>query len=216
VKSKLIIGSLFIFWVISPSVLYSQTDWVAKAKAKWSKAEVEQANTGATRNRLSEEEKALYLLTNLARMNGKKFYKEWAAPFMKERNTPATSYTQTLKTDLEKTKGLAPLKVNMDLVSAATYHAKDMGKTGQTGHDSSDGTSTFKRIRKYHDGGAMAENCSYGYSGAMDILMQLLIDEGVSSLGHRNTILNGIYTQMGVAIQPHEVYGYNCVTDFSD
>ena len=64
--------------------------------------------------------------------------------------------------------------------------------------------------KKWHFNG---ECCDYGHNNALDIIMSLLIDEGISSLGHRNICLSS-YSKIGVAIQPHKLYGYNAVMDF--
>ena len=47
----------------------------------------------------------------------------------------------------------------------------------------------------------------------LEIVIQLLIDQGVSSLGHRYICL-GTYARVGVSIKPHKSYGTNCVLDF--
>ncbi len=91
-----------------------------------------------------------------------------------------------------------------------------MGKTGKIGHKSTDGTKTFVRIKRYAKGGYMGENCAYGPSDPLAIVMQLLVDDGVPSLGHRKTILSSNYKFVGIAIEPHKKYGHNCVQDFSD
>jgi uncharacterized protein YkwD len=60
----------------------------------------------------------------------------------------------------------------------------------------------------------MAENCDYGNNKAFDIVMSLLIDEDVPSLGHRENILDPEYKYVGTSIQPHKRYDWNCVIDF--
>jgi uncharacterized protein YkwD len=62
----------------------------------------------------------------------------------------------------------------------------------------------------YHVG----ENCSYGYDQAIDIVISLLIDEGVPDMGHRKNTLNDQFNSVGVAIRPHKEYRVNCVIDF--
>ena len=62
----------------------------------------------------------------------------------------------------------------------------------------------------------IAENCSYGPSEALAIVVQLLVDEGLTPPGHRNTILSAEYKVIGVAIRQHKSWRYNCVQDFSD
>ena len=101
------------------------------------------------------------------------------------------------------------------LYKASKYHAKDSGKKGIVGHTSSDGTSFSDRLPKYVKGwNRIAENCSYGYNSAVDIVSQLLLDENVPSLGHRKSILNVELQYIGVSIQPHKKYRFNCVMDF--
>jgi uncharacterized protein YkwD len=45
-------------------------------------------------------------------------------------------------------------------------------------------------------------------------VLQLLIDEGIEDLGHRNNILNPRFNSIGVSIKPHKSYDYNCVMSF--
>ena len=59
------------------------------------------------------------------------------------------------------------------------------------------------------------ENCSYGYSRGIDVVMQLLIDKGVKSLGHRKNLLSNS-VGMGASIQPHKTYAHCAVLDFWD
>jgi hypothetical protein len=47
----------------------------------------------------------------------------------------------------------------------------------------------------------------------LEIVLQLLIDEDVPSLGHRRILLEK-YQTIGVSIQPHSHYGFNAVLDF--
>ena len=59
----------------------------------------------------------------------------------------------------------------------------------------------------------MGECCHYGNSDALDIVIKLLIDRNVASLGHRRVCF-GDYTALGVSIRPHTTYGKNAVLDF--
>jgi len=181
----------------------------AQSYSEWSSSELARANT-ASGTSLSKAEQDVFLYCNLARLDGAKFMRTYAAKYL----TGGSSYVSSLKRDLQQVKNRPMLYPEQNLCYTAAIHAQDMGSHGMTGHDSSDGTECFDRIGSYYKCGTAAENCSYGYSGALDIVMQLLIDDGVSSLGHRKSILNAEYNAMGTSIRPHKGYGYNCVQDF--
>ena len=58
-----------------------------------------------------------------------------------------------------------------------------------------------------------AENTSYGFDSAMDIVMQLLVDDGVSSRGHRKNLFSEYGTVTGVASGYHAKFAHmSCIT----
>lgn len=178
-------------------------------------ARAQNLNTAKDVSYLSDEEKKVIYLMNLARHDGQKFAKEYLDAYVEEKGMKDNRFVKSLYETLSETKGLVPFQPSQKLTNASNYHAKDMGKSGKIGHNSTDGTKFAKRLRKYSSGGAMGENCSYGYDDAISIVMQLLIDKGVPSLGHRKNILKPTYRYIGVAIEPHKKYRFNCVQDFS-
>ena len=183
----------------------------AQTFSEWSAQELAKANTAQNTN-LSEQEKLVFLYCNLARLDGAKFARTYAAKYL----TGNSSYVASLKRDLQQVKNRPMLYPEKNLCATAAMHAIDMGTKGMTGHNSSDGTACFTRIGKYYKCGNAAENCSYGYSDALDIVMQLLIDDGLPSVGHRVNILNATYNAMGTSIKIHKTYRYNCVQDFGE
>ena len=160
------------------------------------------------------------MLVNLARMDGKKYLQTYFQEFTKntpynEMNSSSNKYVVSLKTDLDNVINLPMLMPDEGLYKAAKYHAKDSGKNGLVGHTSSNGNSMSKRLPKYVQGwNRLAENCSYGYNEAVNIVGQLLLDDNVPSLGHRKSILDNRLEFIGVAIAPHTKYRFNCVMDF--
>ena len=52
-----------------------------------------------------------------------------------------------------------------------------------------------------------------GSNNPVEIIIHLLIDKDIASLGHRKILL-GKYTSAGVSIQPHAEYRFNTVLDF--
>ena len=55
--------------------------------------------------------------------------------------------------------------------------------------------------------GSWAENIAYGNNDAIEIVMQLFIDDGVSSRGHRDNIV-GAYGEVAVSNCCHSTYTY--------
>ena len=200
------------YLLILTLVLFACTNLCAQqTNSEWSDDEIKQANTAAGTS-LSEEEQLVILYCNLARLNGAKFLETYADDYL----SGTSKYEASLRKELKTISNLPMLQPEANLCKSAKYHAEDMGKNGRTGHSSTNGQGFADRLYSYYDGGAIAENCSYGHKHALDIVMQLLIDQGVESLGHRRNILNRSYTAIGVCITTHTQYKYNCVQDFGD
>lgn len=108
------------------------------------------------------------------------------------------------------------LRWSKGLWRAARDHAKDQGPRGATGHDGSDGSSMDTRIRRYGSwSGTAAENIDYGSANARDVLISLIVDDGVPSRGHRRNIYNPNIRVMGGACGPHTRYRVMCVLDYA-
>lgn len=175
---------------------------------KWTQAEFDEANTAKSDNYLTEQEKLVIFYSNLARINGKLFADTYVKQYTADMEN--TAYIKSLFEDLNKQPKTAPLKSSKELFEIAKGHAVTSGKTGHVGHN--EFSARYKNALKKYWG--VAENCSYGHDDAFLIIIQLLIDEGVSSLGHRKSILSAAYEFVGTSIQPHTEYDYNCVMSF--
>lgn len=119
--------------------------------------------------------------------------------------------------ELKKMQPVEPLTYDEELAKAARFHCEDCGPDGLTGHNSSDGTSMGKRVSRFvKDRMSLGENISYGSSIAEDIVLKLVIDDGVPSRGHMKNIMSSSFHRAGVAIGPHKQYRYMCTIDFSE
>jgi uncharacterized protein YkwD len=117
---------------------------------------------------------------------------------------------------LKKTKPAGLLKVSKGLSRAARDHTIDQGKTGKTGHNGSDGSDPFKRMNRYGKWTSTAgENISYGEENAREIVLQLLIDDGVSSRGHRKNIMNPAFGIAGISCGSHKDYRWMATMDMA-
>lgn len=83
---------------------------------------------------------------------------------------------------------LPPLTFSQDVANAAKGHALDVNAKGHIG---SDGSSMSQRLAKIggNSFSYMAENTSSGKSG-QNLTMDLVIDDGVNSRGHRTNIFH--------------------------
>ena len=112
------------------------------------------------------------------------------------------------------------LRPERGLSLAAKDHVADQGRTGGTGHNGSDGSTPDIRMMRYgaftdqqwRGGG---ENIAYGPTTGRDIVICLLVDDGVPGRGHRTNLLNNVYTQTGVGFGPQSYYGRNCTINYA-
>ena len=103
-----------------------------------------------------------------------------------------------------------------EVAKAAKDHADDTGPKGITGHDGSDGSTLGDRLQKYGNPvSTYGENLSYGQDKAMDVVIQLLIDDGVQGRGHRTNIFNPAFRVMGCHTGQHKAYTYMTCIDYA-
>jgi uncharacterized protein YkwD len=108
-----------------------------------------------------------------------------------------------------------PLALSPGLCRAAADHCRDQAN-GAMGHNGSDGSNPASRINRYGKWqGAWAENIAYGKRSARDIVLALIIDDGVRGRGHRKNIFNPNYNVAGAAYGSHARFGSVCDIDFA-
>ena len=118
---------------------------------------------------------------------------------------------------LEAARPVGPLRFNEGLARAARLHARDLGPRGALEHVGSDGSRLSDRLNRlgtWH--GLIAENISTLEEDPRQVVIQLLVDDGVPSRGHRLTIFNPDLHQAGVGSAPHRDYQVVTVIDYAD
>ncbi len=99
---------------------------------------------------------------------------------------------------------------------AARDHARDQGPTGATGHAGSDGSTLDDRTKRYGRWlETVGENIEYGSSTAREVVIALIVDDGVASRGHRTNIFAASFRVMGAAYGPHARYRQLCVINYA-
>ncbi len=117
---------------------------------------------------------------------------------------------------LERQAALPALSLSRGLSLSAGDHARDQGQSGATGHSGRDGSTMSQRIERYGQWQkTIGENIAYGPSTGRDIVLQLIVDDGVASRGHRANIFNPGFLTVGISYGPHAKYGSVCVQDFA-
>jgi uncharacterized protein YkwD len=121
---------------------------------------------------------------------------------------------------LRATAPMGSLRQSPGLSAAARDLVRDHGASGAMGHTGGDGSSPADRAGRHGRwGGGLSENVSYsGYAtvGARDVVIQLLVDDGVRSRGHRANVLDPAMRLVGVACGPHPRFALMCVMDHAE
>ncbi|CAD8077000.1 unnamed protein product [Paramecium primaurelia] len=127
-----------------------------------------------------------------------------------------TKVIQELIVFLQKQQPVQPLTYDKGLEQACIDHVKDTGPQGVTGHTGTDGSSLSDRIERYGEWyGKIGENISYGQKNGQDVIIQLLIDDGVGTRGHRKNCFSPDFLLVGIAVGDHKQYQTQCVFDFA-
>lgn len=151
---------------------------------------------------LEKEEKDLFYWVNVLRSNPSGFGKTLIQPFLLQFPEANSSYSKSLLKELEKCSSLPMVEPSSALMKASKRHASDLS-LHQNGisHTSSDGRSFQMRMSDAGIVNCAGENIYEGNKDALFAVIILLIDQGVPNKGHRLTLLNPQFNQMGVAFE---------------
>ncbi|WP_321995701.1 CAP domain-containing protein [Draconibacterium orientale] len=187
-------------------------------------------NTAADVSYLSELEKEVIYEVNLFRSNPSEYAEKYIAPLAQYYNKKILHYpgdksiltqegVSALRECVRALKNAAPAPIlypDKLLTKAAEDHQRDQAKTGKTGHIGRDGSNSKERIERYGKWQVrIAENIAYGNTSARQIVIFLLIDDGVKNRGHRANLLQADFKRVGVACGSHPRYSTMCVMDLA-
>jgi uncharacterized protein YkwD len=117
---------------------------------------------------------------------------------------------------LNSVKSIYPLTPSKGMSLGARDHVADQGSSGSSQHKGSDGSQPWDRVNHYGTWEkSIGENIAFGSDKARNIVMGLIIDDGVSGRGHRINIFNPDFRVIGVACGRHATYRIVCVITFA-
>lgn len=117
---------------------------------------------------------------------------------------------------LNSQKPIAEFNESNGLYLASKDHVRDIGINGLASHEGTDGSRMCDRIEKYGEWHiSIAENIGFDDSKARDIVINMIVDDGNSSRGHRNNIFSTDFKSIGVACGPHRDYKHVVVINFA-
>jgi len=157
-----------------------------------------------------EYAQALLREHNLVRRNPKGYAEQYIKPLLKDGDADE----QECYDALMGTPAMEPLSLYDGLMQSAQWFAEDHAVSGKVGHNSSNGEAFHERIRRFSPKlSGCGENCAYGERKSVrELVIDLLIDKGIPSRGHRHNILGAQYNMLGVGYYKHEKVPYGSVT----
>src|SRR4030088_322585 len=116
---------------------------------------------------------------------------------------------------LRRAQPQPPLAFSCGMSRAAADHCADQADGG-FGHEGRDRSHAGQRIARYGNfSGGWGENISYGKSSGRDVVLALIIDDGLPARKHRKNIFNPNFNYAGAAFGRHARFGTMCSMDFA-
>ena len=117
---------------------------------------------------------------------------------------------------LKTQQPVEPLEYNDYIASACREHATDIGEKGLTSHEGSVTKNISERLEKYCEwDGACSESIDLGFKKAENIIINLLVDDGVSNRYQRLNLFNPKFKYIGIAVSTHIEYGICVVIGYA-
>jgi uncharacterized protein YkwD len=117
---------------------------------------------------------------------------------------------------LQAQKEVNPLTKEIKLSYAAQDLAKDIGERGVVTHQDKYGHYVSERIEKYCEWDYCAnEVIEVSSKNVTDILISLLVDDGIRDKLNRRALFQNVYNYVGIACEPHIEYDIVTVLVFA-
>ena len=116
---------------------------------------------------------------------------------------------------LKTQKPIEELIYDEEVSKASQDHANDIGSTGSTDHRGTNGSTNDERLSKYIEWDVtISENIDFGATSGEEVIVSLLVDDGVEDRAHRSTMFNTKIKYFGVGVAAHKEYEVCTVIDY--
>lgn len=138
----------------------------------------------------------------------------------KPRNNPIRTYEGKAAYEeaiefLHRQKPVDKLIENQKLSQACNDHLNDIGPKGLCSHDGSDGSNPSDRIEKYCEWElGCSENIDFGSMTAEDVVISLVVDDGIPERNHRKNLFNPENKYIGVATGMHKEFDHCTILNY--
>jgi len=101
------------------------------------------------------------------------------------------------------------------LSMAAQDHSDDIGENGLYDHIGTDGSCPEDRVDRYiMSDGTISENLDFGNRSAQEIIVSLIVDDGVDRTKERSSLFQPNIKHVGIGIAEHDTFGVCTVLAF--
>ena len=143
----------------------------------------------------------------------KQFKGKLLGSLMTQEGAPA--YTELIDF-LKVQKPLSPMTWSNGIAAACQKFIDKAGPVGTFGHTGPDGSTMVTRLNAEGKWlSIIGENLAYGSQNGKKTLIQLMVDDGTASRGHRKNIFNEKFKVVGIAIGEHQKYRFMTCNDFA-
>ena len=208
-SALLALFALFIAFVPTPTLAQTQMQGEDYMLSDLEKAVLDEMNLARTR----PAEYAAYLEEWRSYYKGKSMRIKGRPPVD---TVEGASALEEAINFLRAARPLPALQVSKGMCMGAKDQSFDQAKTGDIGHAGSDNSFSWERVSRYGEWAKpVSENIAYDDGAAREVVINLIIDDGVPTRGHRRNIFNALYIVAGVSCGKHPLFGGMCVCTFA-
>lgn len=177
---------------------------------------IDSLNKSPEYNSLNPTVKEWFYWTNYSRSNPKRFWDSVVVPILKIYPDFQNSYTGSLEKDLNAASPLPLVKPNSKLLSTSLSLANELAaQNASPSHTSPSGATFPDRMKTAGIRNCAGENISFGPQNPVLMLVLLYIDQNVPGLGHRHSLLNPSFNEMGVGVANYANKNSIVIQDFA-